>query len=103
MDSIFSIFGIYIFYEGVTPLWLGGLWVMFSLAIPHAFGFLRGRYFLAGLLAMVSAPFTYFSGLLLREDAELAEPYMASLLMMALAWSIYFPLIYYVLAKVERS
>ena len=72
------------------PLWLVCLWILFATTFMHALAWL-GRYlWLAGLLAAVFGPASYWFGVELT-DAYFEVPILTSLLVMALGWSTLFP------------
>ena len=81
-------------YTEVTPLgiplWLICLWVLFATTFMHGLRWLNERYLLAGLLAAVLGPATYWAGGNLN-DAHLGEPITASFVIMAAGWALLFP------------
>jgi len=75
--------------EGMVfiPLWLAGLWLCFSLALPVAFKFLQKHYALCVVFGMIGAPLSYYSGAALRDDVVLMQPTWLALLYIGVAWA----------------
>ena len=49
-------------YPGLAPLWLVGLWMLFSITINHSLRWLHRRYILASLTGFIFAPVAYIAG-----------------------------------------
>lgn len=69
------------------PLWLAGLWLCFSFALPVAFKFLQRHYGLCVVLGMIGAPLSYYSGAALRDDVVLMQPTWLALIYIGVAWA----------------
>lgn len=76
------------FESGFIPLWLVGLWLCFSLAMPVAFSFLKKHYALCVIFGFIGAPTSYFSGAFLRGDVSFMEPQWMSLFYIGSAWAL---------------
>lgn len=48
--------------QGMAPLWLIALWMLFAITVNHSLGWLQGRYLVAGLLGLIFAPVAYLAG-----------------------------------------
>ena len=72
------------------PLWLGCIWVMFSMTLCHLFSWLHQRMGWAIVLGMVFGPLSYFSGAAL-SAVQIMEPLWFGLLALALVWMLVFP------------
>lgn len=48
--------------SSLAPLWLVGLWMLFSITINHSMRWLHGRYVMAAILGFVFAPIAYLAG-----------------------------------------
>lgn len=75
---------------GIPP-WLVCLWLLFATTFMHSLGWLRAYPVIAGLLAAVLGPASYWFGSNLA-DAELRAPVLMSLAVMAAGWAVLFPL-----------
>nr|WP_010130886.1 DUF2878 domain-containing protein [Microbulbifer agarilyticus] len=77
----------------VVPLWLACLWVNFALAVRYAFVFLHGRMWLAAVFGFFGGPLSYLIGAKIGGEVALATPLWLTLLVLALLWCIFLPLI----------
>jgi len=48
--------------NGLAPVWLVTLWMLFAITVNHSMAWLSGRYLLSSLLGFVFAPVAYFAG-----------------------------------------
>ena len=105
LDSFFFYSGILISSSGslVIPLWLVGLWLCFSLAIPFGFGFLKKHYLLCAAFGFIGAPISYFSGAALRGDISFASPTLLSLLYIGVSWAVLLCYGFFILNKMRTS
>ncbi|MFM1815786.1 MAG: hypothetical protein RLZ98_2481 [Pseudomonadota bacterium] len=78
-------------YPGIAPIWIVGLWMAFATLIAPAFGWLQGRLVVAGALAAVAGPMSYYAAMRLGA-LQLAEPQWAGLLAIAVMWAVAMPL-----------
>jgi len=77
------------------PLWLICLWLLFATTFMHSLFWLRQRLWLAALFAALLGPASYWAGSNL-STAQLAQPMLNSLAIMAAGWALLFPCgIYY--------
>lgn len=92
-DSLLAAANILVFPQSTAtglPLWLILLWLLFATTFHHCFAWMQ-KYLLPSTLAgAVFGPLSYLAGSRLGE-AEIAEPVMQSLLIMALGWAVIFP------------
>lgn len=84
---------------GPSPLWMIALWVGFAMTLRHSLGWLRGRYLLGAALGAIFGPLAYFAGEKLGAISLIAGN--ASLLAVALQWSVALPLSLGVVAWLE--
>jgi len=89
------------FIAGI-PLWLICLWTLFATTFMHGLLWLRRFPWLAGLLAGVLGPASYWFGANLTE-AELRVPLYMSLAIMAAGWATLFPAGIYLAAKINST
>jgi hypothetical protein len=83
-------------YQGIAPLWLVGMWMLFGITLNHSLRWLYQRYVLAALLGFVFAPIAYLAGQ--RLGALTFPPDhspMISLLIIGTCWLIVTPLLLY--------
>lgn len=78
-----------------VPLWLVCLWIVFSTTLSHSMAWLQQRLLLAALLGAVAGPASYLAGAGLA-NVTIVEPAVQSIALIALAWSILFPLLLFV-------
>jgi hypothetical protein len=74
-----------------VPIWLICLWVLFATTFMHALSWLRHYLWIAAILAAALGPASYWLGTEL-SNAEISAPILLSLSVMALGWSILFPM-----------
>ena len=81
-------------YQGIAPLWLVGMWMLFGITLNHSLRWLYQRYVLAALLGFVFAPIAYLAGQ--RLGALTFPPDhtpITSLLIIGACWLIVTPLL----------
>lgn len=77
------------------PLWLMCLWLLFATTFMHGLFWLQRRLWLAALFAALLGPASYWAGSSM-SDAQLGQPILTSLAIMAVGWALLFPCgIYY--------
>ena len=59
--EVFSVVGS-VGIEGLAPVWLVALWMLFAITINHSLNWVRGHYLIASLLGLVFAPVAYYGG-----------------------------------------
>ena len=74
--------------DRVVPYWLVCLWIMFALALPFGFGFIRKHNALAIGLGLFGAPLSYVAGAAGRGDAMLMSPIWQSVLCIGVSWAV---------------
>lgn len=74
--------------DKVIPYWLVCLWIMFALALPFGFGFIRKHNVLAVGLGLLGAPLSYIAGAAGRDDAMLMSPIWQSVLCIGVSWAV---------------
>lgn len=73
--------------DKVIPYWLVCLWLMFALALPFGFGFIRKHNALAVGLGVFGAPLSYVTGAIIRDDVMLMSPIWQSVLCIGVSWA----------------
>ena len=86
---------------GIPP-WLVCLWLLFATTFSHSLFWLRAFPWLAALMAAVFGPASYWFGSQLA-DAELREPLLGSLAVMAVGWGLLFPLALQLAANLKST
>lgn len=77
----------------LPPLWIMAMWLLFGTLLNHSLVWLRGRYLLAAICALASAPLSYYAGSKLQGDVVLGYNSAMSLLFIGMVWAIAFPFI----------
>ena len=97
IDSSLTFFGIFNFPDSnlIIPLWLIVLWVNFSTTIPLSLSFIGKNKLVAFGLGATVLPFNYAVGERLGA-VTFGEPYLFSILVLVLVWSVSFPILFMV-------
>ena len=97
IDSSLTFFGIFIFPESnlIIPFWLIVLWVNFSTTLTLSLSFIGKNKLIAFGLGATALPFNYTVGERLGA-VTFGDPYLFSLLVIALVWSVSFPILFIV-------
>lgn len=97
IDSSLTFFGIFNFPDSslIIPLWLIVLWINFSTTIPLSLSFIGKNKLVAFGLGATALPFNYAVGERLGA-VTFGEPYLFSILVLALVWSVSFPILFMV-------
>lgn len=97
IDSSLTFFGIFIFPESnlIIPFWLIVLWVNFSTTLTLSLSFIGKNKLIAFGLGATVLPFNYTVGERLGA-VTFGDPYLFSLLVIALVWSVSFPILFIV-------
>lgn len=74
--------------DKVIPYWLVSLWLMFALALPFGFGFIRKHNALAVGFGVFGAPLSYVTGAISRDDVMLMSPIWQSVLCIGVSWAV---------------
>ncbi len=83
---------LFLFPEPFSPPWMVMLWVNFATTLNVSLGFLRGKYFFAGILGALGGPAAYYSGARLGAMTEM--PGAGDLAILTIAWAAAVPLLY---------
>ena len=97
IDSSLTFFGIFIFADSslIIPFWLIVLWINFSTTITLSLSFIGKNRLVAFGLGATALPFNYTVGERLGA-VTFGEPYLFSILILALVWSVSFPILFMV-------
>jgi len=97
IDSSLTFFGIFIFPESslIIPFWLIVLWINFSTTITLSLSFIGKNKLVAFGLGATALPFNYTVGERLGA-VTFGDPYFFSVLIIALVWSVSFPILFMV-------
>ena len=97
IDSSLTFFGIFIFPDSslIIPFWLIVLWINFSTTITLSLSFIGKSKLVAFGLGATALPFNYTVGERLGA-VTFGEPYLFSILTLALVWSVSFPILFMV-------
>jgi hypothetical protein len=100
IDSSLTFFGIFIFPESsfIIPFWLIVLWINFSTTLTLSLSFIGKNKLVAFGLGATALPFNYTVGERLGAVA-FGEPYLLSILVLVLVWSVSFPILFIVSDK----
>jgi hypothetical protein len=97
IDSSLTFFGIFIFPESslIIPFWLIVLWINFSTTLTLSLSFIGKNKLVAFGLGATALPFNYTVGERLGA-VTFGDPYLFSILAIALVWSVSFPILFMV-------
>jgi hypothetical protein len=97
IDSSLTFFGIFIFTGSslIVPFWLIVLWVNFSTTLNLSLSFIGKNKLVAFGLGATALPFNYTVGERLGA-VTFGEPYLFSILILVLVWSVSFPILFMV-------
>jgi len=97
IDTSLTFFGIFIFPDSslIVPFWLILLWINFSTTITLSLSFIGKNKLIAFGLGATALPFNYTVGERLGA-VTFGEPYLFSILTLALVWSVSFPILFMV-------
>ena len=97
IDSSLTFFGIFIFPDSslIIPFWLIVLWINFSTTITLSLSFIGKNKLVAFGLGATALPFNYTVGERLGA-VTFSEPYLFSILVLVLVWSLSFPILFMV-------
>ena len=97
IDSSLTFFGIFIFPNSslIIPFWLIVLWINFSTTINLSLSFIGKNKLIAFGLGATALPFNYTVGERLGA-VTFGDPYLFSILVIALVWSVSFPILFMV-------
>ena len=82
----------------LIPLWLTGLWLVFSTTLNHALLFFQQRLWLAAFLGAIAGPVTYLTGV----ELGAAQTGLATLvlaLLLGLCWMLLLPALLYTMRE----
>ena len=98
MDSAFAAAG-WLAYAApgpwpfAAPAWIAAIWLAFAMTLNHSLGFLRGHPIAAAVLGFAGAPLAYWSASRAFGVLGFAEPTVAVLLGVGIAWAMLLPAI----------
>ena len=97
IDSSLTFFRIFIFPESslIIPFWLIVLWINFSTTLTLSLSFISKNKLVAFGLGATALPFNYTVGERLGA-VTFGDPYLFSILVLALVWSVSFPILFIV-------
>ena len=97
IDMSLTFFGIFIFPDSslIIPFWLIVLWINFSTTITLSLSFIGKSKLVAFGLGATALPFNYTVGERLGA-VTFGEPYLFSILVLVLVWSVSFPILFMV-------
>ena len=97
IDMSLTFFGIFIFPDSslIVPFWLILLWINFSTTITLSLSFIGKNKLIAIGLGATALPFNYTVGERLGA-VTFGEPYLFSILVLVLVWSVSFPILFMV-------
>ena len=97
IDSSLTFFGIFIFTKSslIVPFWLIVLWINFSTTLNLSLSFIGKNKLVAFGLGATALPFNYTVGERLGA-VTFGEPYLFSILILVLVWSVSFPILFIV-------
>lgn len=87
-------------HASLAPYWIILLWALFATTINHSLAWLKQRLVLAGVLGAIAGPGAYYAGARLGA-VELLDP-QAALLVLAVGWALWTPLLAYLAGFLER-
>ncbi len=92
IDAIWLYIGVFEMPSLIPPLWLGILWLLFSMSLPYAFYFLRHRIYLGAVVGGLGGGLSYLSAITFRGDVSFGVPVYLGFVYVATLWMIFFPL-----------
>jgi len=97
IDISLTFFGIFIFPESslIIPFWLIILWINFSTTLTLSLSFIGKNKLVAFGLGATALPFNYTVGERLGA-VTFGDPYLFSILVLAIVWSVSFPILFIV-------
>ena len=100
IDMSLTFFGIFIFPDSslIVPFWLILLWINFSTTITLSLSFIGKNKLIAFGLGATALPFNYTVGERLGA-VTFGEPYLFSIFVLVLVWSVSFPILFMVSHK----
>ena len=84
-----------------VPVYVVGLWIVFSILITPALNWLHRRYILAIVLGAIAGPFTYY-GVAQLDALSMADPVWIGIGATALIWATVMPLALLLQAALDR-
>ncbi|MGA7874523.1 MAG: DUF2878 domain-containing protein [Desulfoferrobacter sp.] len=84
----------------LSPIWMVFMWINFATLLNASLKWLHGRYLLAAFLGALGGPAAYYGGAQLGATQEAMG--MASLLVLAVVWSVAVPALFFT-AKIIES
>lgn len=78
--------------NGLPPVWLSCLWILFGTTIGYPMRVFHGRFWMSVAGGAAFAPVSYFAGARLA-DVPLMQPVWFALMVIGLFWALIFPLL----------
>lgn len=106
VDSALGLSNVFVYTNGtawlpwLAPLWLVALWINLATALNHCLGWLEGRPWLASLLGAAGGAGAYLAGVRLGA-LEFGYSQSVSLAVVAAAWAVVFPALYWLNGKLK--
>jgi hypothetical protein len=82
-----------------SPLWMVMLWVNLAMTLNESMAWLRARYLLGAIFALIGGPMAYYSGAKL---GVAALPVFTDLLVIGIAWAVAFPVLLWINELLRR-
>ncbi|WP_136797900.1 MULTISPECIES: DUF2878 domain-containing protein [Desulfosediminicola] len=102
LDGLLKAIGFFSFSSDFwpIPLWLITVWMTLGLLPNHSLNWLKGRWLLSALLGAIGGPVAYWAGVRLGV-ASFNWSTPSSLLLLALLWALFWPLMMFCASKVS--
>lgn len=102
IDCVLTLVGVFRFeqVQGITPLWLLFLWFAFCATLRQSLSFLGNRKYLAVFAGACGGSFAYFAAAKLGA-VEFGFPFLTTATLIALIWSVLFPLFLWMSQAIE--
>lgn len=96
--------GVYVPFGGgkISPLWMTALWFNFGPLVILSLSWLRGKYWLAGILGGLAGPVAYWGGEKLGA-LTVAEEFTRGYIPLAFMWTVILPLLVYLHARLAEA
>jgi len=99
LDTALSLTGVFVFPgDVILPAWLACLWLAFVTTPGRSLAFLAPRPWLIAVLGALVVPFNYYAGSQFGA-VSFGVPVWQALLIMALAWSLLLPALYWLYGR----
>lgn len=89
------------FVPELSPIWMWSLWLILACTLNESMSWLKGRYFLAGVLGAITGPLSYLAGVKLGAASWGNE--IQALVLLTVVWAIAMPLLFWWASKVPQN